>query len=95
MVGGATVLQEARRMTCYENLVQNEEVVQGRFLPPDYEQYLFQQYQRCRQGQKTVHEHTSEFLRLAERNNLMEIEGQLVSRYLEGLKPVVQKELGV
>ena len=51
-------------------------LLQREFLPADYEQILFQQFQRCQQGGRSVHEYTSEFMRLAERNNLHESKGQ-------------------
>ena len=57
------------------------------FLPPNYEQILFQQYQRCHQDVRSIHEYTAEFMRLAERNDLSESEGQQAARHLEGLKP--------
>ena len=47
-----------------------KQVLRGRFLSLDYEQYMFEAYQRCAQGMKSVNEYTFEFLRLAERNQL-------------------------
>src|SRR3954465_13539403 len=72
-----------------------KKLLRGHFLPPDYEQHLFSQFQDQRQGQRSVHEYTAEFMRLFERNNLTESEGQQVSRYLDGLKPAVPYGIGV
>ena len=46
-------------------------------------------------GAKSVHEYNVEFMRLAERDNLREREGQQVTRYLEGLKPQIKHMIGV
>ncbi|KAI5676551.1 hypothetical protein M9H77_07501 [Catharanthus roseus] len=48
--------------------------LKSEFLPPDYEQILFQQYQRCQQNQRSVHKYIADFMRLAERNDLRESE---------------------
>lgn len=53
-----------------------KQLLKARFLPPDYKQFLFLQYQRRSQEKKTVHKYTTEFLRIAERNNLMESDSQ-------------------
>ncbi|XP_020690236.1 uncharacterized protein LOC110105185 [Dendrobium catenatum] len=67
--------------------------MRGHFLPTDYEQMLFHQYQHCNQGQRTVSDYTEEFYRLSARNNLRESENQLVARYTGGLREAVQDKL--
>ena len=44
---------------------QMKQLLKKDFLPPDYEQIFFQQYQRCHQGVKSVHEYIAKFMRLA------------------------------
>ena len=80
--GGASAWWERlqnRRYREGRQLVQTwnrmKQLLQRDFVPPDYEQILFQQYQRCRQGQRSVYEYTAEFMRLAERNNLRRVKG--------------------
>ncbi|GJR07796.1 transposon ty3-I gag-pol polyprotein [Tanacetum coccineum] len=69
-------------------------MLMGRFLPPDYDQFLFEQYQSLRQVQKSVADYSAEFLRLSSQKNLMEIKGQQISRYLYGLKPSIREKIG-
>ncbi|KAI5683539.1 hypothetical protein M9H77_04767 [Catharanthus roseus] len=71
-----------------------KQLLQSEFLPPDYEQILFQQYQLCQQNQRFVQEYTADFMRLAERNDLRENEvhqedkgpGKKVAELKEGQK---------
>ena len=44
-----------------------KQLLQGRFLPPNYEQYISYAYQICTLGSKRVNEYTVEFFRLVER----------------------------
>ena len=64
---GRGLVQTWRRM---------KQLLRGRFLPPDYEQYIFYAYQRCTQDSKSLNEYTAEFLRLEERNRLSKSETQ-------------------
>lgn len=42
-----------------------------------------------------MHKHTIKFFRFAERNKLMEIEGQWIANYLDGLRLAIRKKIGV
>ena len=53
-----------------------KQLLRGRFLPPDYKQYISYAYQIYTHGSKRVNEYTVEFLRLVERNRLPKSENQ-------------------
>ncbi|XP_020259159.1 uncharacterized protein LOC109835598 [Asparagus officinalis] len=72
-----------------------KKLLRARFLPSDYEQVLFGQYQNCRQGGRTVNEYTQEFYRLSSRNNLHESEAQQMSRYIGGLRIAIQDRVSL
>ena len=72
-----------------------KQLLRDRFLPIDYEQYMFEAYQRCAQGMKSVNEYTSEFLRLMKRNQLSESDNRQAARYLNGLKSTIHDKIGV
>ncbi len=74
-------LKETRRREGY-NLVTSwrrmQQLLSGSFLSLNYEQYLFEAYQNCLQGNMSVNEYTAKFLRLATRNHLSESDNQQV-----------------
>ncbi|XP_020266279.1 uncharacterized protein LOC109841747 [Asparagus officinalis] len=72
-----------------------KKLLRARFLPSDYEQVLFGQYQNCRQGGRSVDEYTQEFYRLSSHNNLHESEAQQMSRYIGGLRIAIQDRVSL
>lgn len=50
------------------------QLMHARFLPADYEQMLYQQYQHCQQHNRSINDYIEEFYRLSARNNLNETE---------------------
>ncbi|PKU87240.1 hypothetical protein MA16_Dca009388 [Dendrobium catenatum] len=70
-----------------------KQLLRGHFLPIDFEQMLYVQYQHCSQGSRTVNDYTEEFYRLSARNNLNESANQIVARYIGGLKDAIQDKL--
>ncbi|XP_028556143.1 uncharacterized protein LOC114581024 [Dendrobium catenatum] len=98
--GGASawwqqVTQSRRRegRGAVRNWLRMKQLLRGHFLPTDYEQMLYVQYQHCTQGARSVNEYTEEFYRLSARNNLNESDNQLVARYIGGLKESIQDKL--
>ena len=70
-------------------------LLQAKYLPPDYEQILFQQYQDCRQGNRTVQAYIEEFHKLSSCNNLLETYAQQVSRFIGGLRLTIQDRVSM
>jgi hypothetical protein len=70
-------------------------LLKARFLPPDFEQQLFQQYQECRQGGRTIQAYVDDFYRLSARNDLVETEGQQVARFIGGLRVAIQDKVSI
>nr|GMC64190.1 transposon Ty3-I Gag-Pol polyprotein [Ipomoea batatas] len=67
-----------------------KKLMMARFLPPDYQQQLFQKYQRCSQDSRSVNDYTEEFYRLGARCNLSETAEQQTARYIAGLRFNIQ-----
>ena len=65
------------------------------FLPLDYQQELFRQYQDYRQGTRTVNKYMDEFDRLANRSDLEEIEDQGISKFVHGLRVSIRDQVSL
>ena len=61
-----------------------KQLLWGRFLPPDYQQFIFYTYQRCTLGNMRVNDYTIEFLKLEKRNQLPKSESQPKALQAEG-----------
>lgn len=68
-------------------------ILRSHFLPADYEQILYLQYQKCTQGNRSVSQYTEDFYRLNAWNNLSESTQQLIARYIGGLRENIQDKL--
>ena len=66
-----------------------KQLLRGRFLPLDYEQYIFYTYQGCTHGSERVNEYTAKFFRLAKRNQLSKSENQPKALQEEGFLSIV------
>ena len=66
-----------------------------RFLPPNYQQELFRQYQDCKQGTRTVSKYMEEFDRLVNCNDLEETKDQRISRFVHGLRVSMRNQVSL
>ena len=71
------------------------EKMKGHFLPFGYTHTLFQLLHTLRQGARSVDDYTEEFHQLVARNDLSEIEEQLVALNLGGLRQSLQDVLSL
>lgn len=70
-------------------------MLKNRYLPLDFDQVLFQRYHNCKQGNRSVDEYTTEFYRLASRNDLVESDSQQAARFISGLKYKIQDRIAL
>ena len=68
-----------------------KQVLQGIFLLPDYQQILYNQFEQCKLGTKTVAAYTEEFYRLSLRCKLSMMDEQQMAKYINGLKYPIQE----
>jgi hypothetical protein len=100
--GGAFAWWEQLQISCAQqgkglvtSWLKMKTLLKARFFPPNFEQHLFQQYQNCQQGGRTVQAYIDDFCRLSPRNDLMETEGQQVARFIGGLRYVIQDRVSM
>src|SRR5574338_70000 len=67
-----------------------KKLMKATFLPYNYQSLMYQRLQNLRQGTKTVNDYVDEFYQLIARNDIMETEEQLTSRFIGGLRMQIQ-----
>ena len=60
------------------------------FLFYNFQRLMYQRPQNLRQGMRSVDDYTTEFYQLIARNEIQEMEDQLVARYIGSLRPQIQ-----
>ena len=56
------------------------------FLSYNYQRLMYQQLQNLRQGAQTMEDYTTKFYQLISRNEVHEMDDQLLARYTGGLR---------
>ncbi|XP_020245285.1 uncharacterized protein LOC109823419 [Asparagus officinalis] len=72
-----------------------KQLLRARFLPPDYQQILYNQFEQCHQGVGSVSTYTEELFRLTSRCDLSMSEEQLAAKYIGGLKYSIQEKVAI
>ena len=72
-----------------------KKLLKTQFLPPDYEQILYQQYKNYKQLSRSISAYTEEFYCLQTRLDLNESKAYSISRYKNGLQWDIKEKLSV
>ena len=72
-----------------------KQLLKAWFLPLDFEQRLFQQYQECWQGGRTIQAYVDDFYCLFAWNDLMKTEDQQVARFNGGLRVAIHDKVSM
>uniref|UniRef100_A0A0D3DIN6 Retrotransposon gag domain-containing protein n=1 Tax=Brassica oleracea var. oleracea TaxID=109376 RepID=A0A0D3DIN6_BRAOL len=70
-----------------------EKVMRKAFLPYNFDHTMFTQLQNLRQGSRSVDDYAEEFTLLLTRNEILDSETQLVSRFIGGLRSQIQNAM--
>ncbi|XP_033148793.1 uncharacterized protein LOC117134443 [Brassica rapa] len=70
-----------------------EKVMRKSFLPYNFERTMFTRFQNIRQGARSVDDYAEEFSLLLTRNEILDSETQLVSRFIGGLRSQIQNAM--
>ncbi|XP_038721986.1 uncharacterized protein LOC120014137 [Tripterygium wilfordii] len=84
--------QGKQKIESWEKMKKN---MRDTFLPYNYVRTIYQQLQNLRMGVCSVDDYTAEFYQLIARNDLTEMEEQLVSRYVGGMRVQFQDILNM
>lgn len=70
-----------------------EKLLRKSFLPYNFDRTMFTRLQNLRQGSRTVDDYAEEFTLLLTRNEVLDSDVQLVSRFIGGLRPQIQSAM--
>lgn len=70
-----------------------EKLLRKSFLPYNFDRTMFTRLQNLRQGSRSVDDYAEEFTLLLTRNEILDSETQLVSRFIGGLRPQIQNAM--
>ncbi|GKC39997.1 putative reverse transcriptase domain-containing protein [Tanacetum coccineum] len=72
-----------------------KKLLRENFIPHNYQRLMYQRLQNQKQGTKSVEDYTTKFYQLIARNYIQEIEDQLFSRYIGGLRVQIMDSINM
>jgi len=92
-VGPITNHRETSRQTNHDSMETHEATHSRQISPPDYQQIMYNQFEHCQQGTRTVTTYTEQFYRLSSHCDLSMMEEQQAAKYISGLKYSIQERV--